>query len=138
LNPSNTCDDIRALLLVDDDEFVLSALRRTLRGDDYVIHTASSAAQAIELLGHTRVAVVVCDQRMPGMSGIEFLRRVATTHPRIVRLLLSGFGDVEMASQAAGDGVVHTFLTKPWEGESLRVEIRKAFLRHVPATREGL
>jgi DNA-binding NtrC family response regulator len=123
-------DPSRSLLLVDDEEYVLSALKRALRRDGYRILTAPSGVEGLDLLAHTRVSVIVSDQRMPGMSGIEFLRRVASTCPDTIRIILSGDRDFAMFAKAVDDGVIYKFLTKPWEAEALRDEIRGAFQRH--------
>ena len=130
LNAPDRSGDARSLLLVDDEEYVLSALKRSLRRDGYQIHTARSAVEALKLLAHTRVAVIVSDQRMPGMSGNEFLRRVASMHPDTIRIMLSGYNDLETVTQAINEGAIYKFLTKPWEDEPLREDIRKAFRHH--------
>jgi response regulator RpfG family c-di-GMP phosphodiesterase len=119
-----------SLLLVDDDDYVLSALGRGLRGEGHKIFTAPSAARALEILATAQVAVIISDHRMPGMSGIEFLRQVASTRPDIFRIMLSGDSDPAMVAVALGDGTIHKFLSKPWDLESLRGEIRRAFMRH--------
>jgi DNA-binding NtrC family response regulator len=130
LNVPDSADYTRNLLLVDDDEYVLSALKRVLRRDGYEIHTAPSAIAALEFLAHARVAVIVSDQRMPGMDGTELLRRVASLYPDVIRIMLSGTSDLDAITQAVNDGAVYMCLPKPWEDELLREHIRSAFRRH--------
>ncbi|MEO8674464.1 MAG: EAL domain-containing protein [Casimicrobiaceae bacterium] len=120
----------RSLLLVDDEENNLRALKRVLRRDGYDIHTATSAQQALELLAHTDIAVIVSDQRMPGMSGTELLARAKSLYPATIRIILSGFTDLGMITSAINEGAVYKFLTKPWEDEALREDIRGAFRLH--------
>ena len=117
----------RTLLLVDDEESILSSLKRLLRPDGYEILTAQSAAQGLELLASHRVDVIVSDQRMPGMSGVEFLRRVKVQHPYTIRLVLSGYTDLQTVTDAINEGAIYKFLTKPWDDGNLRANIEEAF-----------
>ncbi|MBI5923446.1 MAG: EAL domain-containing protein [Betaproteobacteria bacterium] len=117
----------RTLLLVDDEANILSALKRLLRHDGYDILTALSAAQGMEMLAIHPVDVIISDQRMPGMSGVEFLRRVKTLHPETVRLVLSGYTDLQAVTDAINEGAIYKFLTKPWDDGILRANIEEAF-----------
>lgn len=117
----------RTLLVVDDEENVLGALRRLLRRDGYRILTAGSAADAFELLAVNQVQVIVSDQRMPHMSGTEFLSRVKEMYPDTMRLVLSGYTDLQSITDAINRGAIYKFLTKPWDDDLLREHIREAF-----------
>ncbi|MBI5921349.1 MAG: EAL domain-containing protein, partial [Betaproteobacteria bacterium] len=123
----------RVLLLVDDEANVLSALKRLLRRDDYQILTASSAEEGLELLAKHKVGVLLSDQRMPGMNGTEFLSRVKVMYPKIIRMILSGYTDVNSITESINHGEVYKFLTKPWEDEPLRAAIKEAFVRYETA-----
>jgi len=104
-------------------------LKRLLRQDGYTILTASGAEQGLELLAIHPVDVVISDQRMPGMSGIEFLRRIKTLHPDTVRLVLSGYTDLQAVTEAVNEGAIYKFLTKPWDDRALRKNIKEAFAK---------
>jgi diguanylate cyclase (GGDEF)-like protein/PAS domain S-box-containing protein len=117
----------RTLLLVDDDDDVLELLQGLLRQDGYHILTASSGREALEILALHEVHVVVCDQRMPVMSGSELLDRVKDLHPDTLRIILSGYSDLESVIDAINRGAIYRFYKKPWAGESLRENIRSAF-----------
>jgi diguanylate cyclase (GGDEF)-like protein len=117
----------RTLLLVDDEPSILSSLKRLLRADGYQILTALGAEQGLELLASHRVDVIVSDQRMPGMSGVEFLRRVKVLHPATIRLVLSGYSDLQTVTDAINEGAIYKFLTKPWDDGHLRANIQEAF-----------
>jgi diguanylate cyclase (GGDEF)-like protein/PAS domain S-box-containing protein len=117
----------RTLLLVDDEANILSSLKRLLRADGYQILTALGAEQGLELLASHRVDVIVSDQRMPGMSGVEFLRRVKVLHPATIRLVLSGYTDLQTVTDAINEGAIYKFLTKPWDDGNLRANIQEAF-----------
>ncbi len=119
----------RTILLVDDEENILSSLKRLLRRDGYRILAAGSGAEGLELLAKNQVDVIVSDQRMPAMTGVEFLRRVKTIHPHIVRLVLSGYTELQSITDAINEGAVYKFLTKPWDDDLLRSNIEEAF-RH--------
>ncbi|MET0981380.1 MAG: EAL domain-containing protein [Telluria sp.] len=116
------------LLLVEDDPGMLSSLRVLLRGEDYRILTAASAGEGLEVLAQHPVDVILANQRLPGMTGVEFLRTVQRCYPNTVRIILSGFTPPETAFDALNAGAIDKFLTKPWDDAQLRDHVRKAFL----------
>jgi diguanylate cyclase (GGDEF)-like protein/PAS domain S-box-containing protein len=118
------------LLLVDDEPNVLRALARVLRRDGYRILMATSAEEAMEVLARERVGVIVSDQRMRGMTGTELLRKVKDMHPATVRMVLSGYTDLAVVTEAINQGAIYKFLTKPWSDEELRRQIQDAFRVH--------
>ncbi|MDD5175435.1 MAG: EAL domain-containing protein [Sterolibacterium sp.] len=115
------------LLLVDDEPNILSALKRLLHRDGYAILTAESPAAAFDLLAVHNVQVIVSDQRMPEMNGTEFLEKVKKLYPETIRIVLSGYTDLETVTDAINRGAIYRFLTKPWDDEMLRNQIREAF-----------
>lgn len=117
----------RKLLLVDDEPSILSALRRQLRQDGYQILTASDGAAGLEVLAQNEIDVIVSDQRMPGMTGVEFLREVKDLYPDTVRIVLSGFTELKSVTDAVNEGAIYKFLTKPWDDTQLREQIAEAF-----------
>ncbi|MDT3736395.1 MAG: EAL domain-containing protein [Denitratisoma sp.] len=120
---------MRTLLLVDDDAYIRAALQRLLRPDGYRILAARDAAEAFDLLAANRVGVIVADQRMPGMSGAEFLGHVKELHPDVVRIMLSGGTDPQSVIESINAGAVYRYVTKPWDDEQLRAIVREAFGR---------
>ena len=117
----------RTLLLVDDEENVLSSLGRLFRRDGYRILTAVNVRDALALLAGNEVQVILSDQRMSEMSGTEFLAQVKMLYPDTVRLVLSGHADLATVTEAINRGAVYRFLTKPWDDNELREHIRQAF-----------
>src|SRR5262249_35013134 len=122
--------DQRTLLLVDDEPGIRSALTRMLRSDGYKILGASGGAEGLELLANNPVQVIISDQRMPGMSGTEVLNIVQQLYPDTVRIILSGYTDLQVVTESVNQGAVFKFLTKPWDDELLREQVRDAFRRH--------
>jgi len=124
----------RTLLLVDDEVNILRSLTRTLRRDGYNILTASGGEEGLAVLSENSVEVIVSDQRMPGMAGSEFLSRARENYPDTVRIMLSGYTELNSVTDAINQGAIYKFLTKPWEDELLRTNIQDAFeyydLRH--------
>lgn len=118
---------VRTLLLVDDESAVLAALKRLFRRDGYRLLQASGGAEALELLATTAVDVILSDQRMPGMTGVDFLRRAKALHPHTIRMTLSGYTDLQSIIDAVNEGAVYKFLTKPWDDERLRAHVLQAF-----------
>jgi diguanylate cyclase (GGDEF)-like protein/PAS domain S-box-containing protein len=115
------------LLLIDDEPGVLNALRRELRLENYRILIAANSVEALNLLATHPVDVVLTDLRLPDMSGVEFLRRIRTLYPEIIRMVLSGSTEVSNILKAVNEGVVYRFITKPWEADDLRSQLREAF-----------
>jgi len=118
------------LLLLDDEPNVLSSLTRLLRRDSYQILAAHNSQEAFSLLATHEVQVVVSDQRMPDMSGTEFLNRVRKLYPGTVRIILSGYAELESVLNAINRGEIYRFYTKPWDDQVLRDNIREAFRYH--------
>lgn len=117
----------RTLLLVDDEENIVSSLKRLFRRDGYRILTAKSGAEALGVLAANDVNVILSDQRMPGMTGVEFLRQAKVMCPASVRITLSGYTDLQSIIDAVNEGAVYKFLTKPWEDARLREHVTQAF-----------
>ena len=126
---ATTATRMRTLLLVDDEENILAAMRRVLRREGYRILTAGSGQEGLELLAANPVDVIVSDQRMPNMSGVEFLRQAKATYPETMRIVLSGYTELQSITDAINEGAIYKFLTKPWEDELIRANIAEAF-RH--------
>lgn len=120
----------RTLLLVDDEPNILSALTRLLRPNGYRILRAGSGREGLELLAQNEVGVIMSDQRMPEMTGVEFLRTVKERHPDTVRIVLSGYTELNSITEAINQGAIYKFLTKPWDDELLRANVNEAFMRH--------
>jgi len=117
------------VLLVDDEDSILSSLKRLLRRESYHVLTANGGQAGLDELAKSRVDVIVSDQRMPGMSGVEFLRQAKVLYPDTVRMVLSGYADLQSITDAINEGAIYKFLSKPWDDEMLKSEIGEAFRR---------
>ena len=120
----------RTLLLVDDEENIISALVRLLYRSGYNILRANSGKKGLELLANNRVGVIISDQRMPEMTGMEFLSQVKELYPNTVRIVLSGYADLDSVMDAINHGAIYKFITKPWDEETLCANIAEAFEHH--------
>jgi two-component system, probable response regulator PhcQ len=125
---SKTGDEVmsQTVLLVDDDPLILEALKRVLRKEPYGIVTAASAEEAAHLLEEREVDLIVCDEEMPGMSGTEFLARVARERPQVIRIILTGHPSLPAALRAINEGKVYQFVTKPCNEIELAILLRHA------------
>jgi CheY-like chemotaxis protein len=119
----------RTLLLVDDEANIIGALKRLLRKGDYRILTANNGQGGLDLLAEHPVDVIVSDQRMPGMTGVEFLGKAKELYPDTVRIVLSGYTELHSVTDAVNEGAIYKFLTKPWDDEQLYGHIEEAFRR---------
>ncbi|MEH1815929.1 MAG: response regulator [Nostoc sp.] len=118
------------ILVVDDEPDNLDLLYRTFYRD-YKVLRATSGPAALDLLAQEgEIAVIISDQRMPMMSGTEFLSLTATQYPDIIRIILTGYTDVEDLVEAINAGKVFKYVTKPWEAEELKAVVRQALDTH--------
>jgi diguanylate cyclase (GGDEF)-like protein/PAS domain S-box-containing protein len=122
--------DDDTLLIVDDEPNNLSALRRLLRRDGYRVLTALGGKEGLEMLAMHKVQVILCDQRMPGMSGTQFLGIAKELYPDTIRIILSGFTDLASVTDSVNQGELFKFMTKPWDDADLLRNIRDAFRLH--------
>lgn len=114
------------VLLIDDEPNILSGLSRVLHKEPYNLLTANSAEEAARDLKNHNVDLIVSDEEMPGMSGTEFLGRVALDYPDTVRIVLTGHPTLPAALRAINEGKVYQFLTKPCNEIDLAITIRRA------------
>jgi EAL domain-containing protein (putative c-di-GMP-specific phosphodiesterase class I)/CheY-like chemotaxis protein len=124
---SEVAPDRPTLLLVDDNEHDLALLERTFAAEGFRVLTANGAKAALGLLTRYIAAVVVSDQRMPEMTGVEFLGQVRERYPGIVCILVSSAGDVERIANAGNHAGIDRLLSKDWEPGRLRAEVREAY-----------
>ncbi|HVH06569.1 MAG TPA: sigma-54 dependent transcriptional regulator [Myxococcota bacterium] len=117
------------VLVVDDEEAIVESIAMTLE-DDYRVFTALSGKQGLEILEREDVALVIVDQVMPDMSGVEFLEKVVERRPHTVRMMLTGYADITSIVRAINDGRIYRYIQKPWEPESLRIDVRRALEAH--------
>ena len=117
-------------LLVDNDKNILTALRRLLRRDGYRILSTTNPLEAIELLATNSIGVIVSDARMTEMPGTELLRCVRGLYPGIVRIMLSGYTELQTVKDAINEGAVYKCLTKPWDDDLLREHLAESFRRY--------
>jgi len=113
------------LLIVDDEAANLRLLERLFSPEFHCL-SASSGAEAIRLIERHDIAILITDQRMPAMTGLELLKRTATMRPHMVRILLTGYTDVEALVEAINSGLVYMYITKPWNNEDLKLRVKRA------------
>jgi len=114
-----------AILYVDDEKQNLISFKATFRRE-YIVHTALSAVDGMEILQHNTIHLVISDQRMPGMTGVEFLEKILPEYPDSIRMVLTGFSDVTAIIDAINNGRVFRYITKPWDENELRMTIENA------------
>lgn len=117
------------VLVVDDEIRSQEALRRTL-DEDFEVFTASNAAEALAVLEREWIQIVLCDQRMPGTSGVQLLREVRERWPDAVRIIISGYTDSEDIIAGINDGGIYQYLLKPWQPEQILLSLRAAAEMH--------
>jgi DNA-binding NtrC family response regulator len=113
------------IMIVDDEPVNLRTLERVFRQDYHVV-TAESGAEALSLLEQHEVALMISDQRMPEMTGIELMKNTVALRPQMVKLLLTGYTDISALIEAINCGLVYRYLTKPWNNDDLRLTVTRA------------
>ena len=117
--------DAPALLIVDDEPRILSALRRALRREGYEIVTAETAAEALRILDERPVDAILSDHKMPGMSGVQFLEEASRRRPDAVRMIITGWNEEIPPARLEEVGVC-ALVTKPWDDARLKATLRRA------------
>lgn len=113
------------VLFVDDEERIVNSLRLIFFGD-YRVMTATSAVAGLELVKKHDIKVVVSDQRMPEMTGVEFLAQVRQISPASVRVLLTGYADLEAVKDSINQGEIYRYIQKPWDNDKLKETVAEA------------
>ncbi|HDH53670.1 MAG TPA: response regulator [Nitrospirae bacterium] len=115
-----------SILLVDDEHGVISALKRSLIEESYNIYTANSGIEGLGILKDNKIKLVISDEKMPGMTGSEFLAAVKKMFPGILRIMLTGHASIQATMDAVNKGEIYRFFTKPWNDIELKLAIRSA------------
>lgn len=125
-----------AVLIVDDEAQILSALKRLLRKEPYRLFTADGGEAGLEILAANRIQMVISDQRMPHMSGTEFLQKAKELCPDTIRVMLSGYAEPDAILSSINQGEVFRFIAKPWNDDDLKTTIRQC-LEHYAIVQEN-
>lgn len=108
------------ILFVDDDKDILNSLKRQMRKEDFQVVTANSGKDALSILEKESFPVIVSDERMPEMSGVELLKQVKKIYPDSIRMILSGYADSKTIIDAINQGEIYRFIAKPWDIDDLK------------------
>jgi len=114
------------VLYIDDEKNNLISFKANFR-IDFDVFTAESASEGLEILAKQKMHIIITDQRMPVMTGVEFLENVMRDYPEPVRILLTGYTDLETVIEAVNKGKIYQYVRKPYDGEELRKLIHEAF-----------
>lgn len=117
------------ILIVDDEPQILKSLRSLMR-TEFVVHTAATGDEALAVMAREPIQVVLSDQRMPGLSGVELLATAQRLHPDVVRLLFTGYADINTVVDGINRGHVYRYIAKPWDSDQLIDVLRAACARH--------
>lgn len=117
----------RIVLVVDDEEYVRSSLSRVLGSAGYTVLGAESGEEGLRILASQPVQLVISDQNMPGMSGIDFIKTVRERYPHVLRMMLTADQDPDTIVRSINEGEVYRFICKPWDNTSLRTMVHFAF-----------
>lgn len=129
--PDRMNDDMNnRIVFIDDEKNILNALKRLFHKDSYEMFFFDDPKKAMEEFGNINPAVIVSDQRMPGMSGSRLFETARLVCPDAIRLILTGYTDMATAIESINLGHVNRFISKPWDDEQLREEIKNAVLMY--------
>ena len=114
------------ILVVDDEKLILNSIKHVLRSENYHLLTAQSGIEGLKLLKKHNVQLVISDQKMPKMTGVEFLKMVKVLYPEILTIMLTAHDETKIAIDAIDEVGVYKFILKPWENNDLKITIRRA------------
>ncbi len=115
-----------ALLIVDDEPAILESLVLTL-GEDYRVFTAATGEEGLEILEREDgIALIIADQVLPNMSGVEFLEKALERNPKAIRMMLTGYADIRSLTRAINEGRIYRYIAKPWEPDEVRLNVKRA------------
>ncbi|MGQ9570978.1 MAG: HD domain-containing phosphohydrolase [Thermodesulfovibrionales bacterium] len=127
-------DKLVRILFVDDEENILQSLRRLTIDEDFEVMTAISGEKALEILKDDKdIGIIVSDQRMPGMTGVEFLEKSREIQTDAIRIILTGYADIKAAVDAINKGGAYRYISKPWKDEELLQVLRDTAQRYLLA-----
>ena len=125
------------LLVIDDEVEITKTLFRQFRRK-YNVYVANSAENAFPIMEEKNIQVILSDQRMPGMTGVDFFSKIKEKYPDALKLLITGYSDIEAVIGAINEGQVFRYLTKPWKPEELDSVIKEAFDKYELITNNRL
>ena len=114
------------ILIVDDEENILRSLNRLFTSEGYNVITAKNAEEGLEFLHNEKIDLVISDQKMPGMTGIEFLEQTIEDFPDLIRIILTGHAELNDALRAINEGCIYKFILKPWNNEDIKITVKRA------------
>ena len=126
INPVETTDEVPSILFVDDESNILSSLNRLFRKKNYKIFLATGGHDGLEILKQHKIDVVLSDMRMPEMDGAQFLGKVNEEWPDTVRILLTGYADINATIDAINKGMIYRYISKPWEDNDILLTVANA------------
>jgi len=121
----NTDAEKYGILYVDDEPDNLTVFKSAFRRH-FNIYVANSAKEGMAVLSQSDIQLIITDQRMPGISGLEFLKSAVEIHPKIIRMILTGYSDIDVVIQSINQGHVYRYITKPWDKNELKIIIDNA------------
>ena len=113
------------ILVVDDEKLILNSIKHVLRSENYHLLTAQSGIEGLKLLKKHNVQLVISDQKMPKMTGVEFLKMVKVLYPEILTIMLTAHDETKIAIDAIDEVGVYKFILKPWENNDLKITNRR-------------
>lgn len=119
-----------SILLVDDEPGVISSIKRSLLDEGYEIYSANSGVEGLTVLKEHDITLVISDEKMPGMSGSEFLSAVKKLFPDTIRIMLTGHASLQAAMNAVNNGEIYRFFSKPWNEIEIKLAIRSAIEKY--------
>ncbi len=115
-----------SVLFVDDEQRILNAHKRNFNDEGYSTYVAANGEEGLRIINEFPIDLIVADQKMPGMSGIEFLEKTIDIDPEIIKIILTGAAELEDTIRAINNGCIYKFILKPWNDEDLKITVRRA------------
>jgi len=126
---------VLSLLIVDDERGILNTLEESFR-DMFKVYTANSGTEALQIFRDSEIHLVLSDQRMPEMTGVELFGKLKEINPTPVRILITGYSDINVVIRGLNEGLMWQYVTKPWDTEDLKALLRRAAKHYLKETQQ--
>lgn len=114
------------ILLIDDEQNIINSLKRILNKNEYIIYSANNSENAIEIINNYKLDIIICDYNMPNLTGIEILKHAKKILPNAIRMLITGYADLNVTISAINEVGIYYYITKPWKNDEVIDIVEKA------------
>ncbi|MEJ2665371.1 MAG: response regulator [Spirochaetia bacterium] len=118
------------ILCIDDEVNILKSIKRLFIDEEYEIMTTTKGEEGLELLKKRKVDVLITDQQMPGIKGLEIIKQAKKISPQTVRIMITGYSDIDVTISAINEGEIHRYIAKPWDNDQFKQIVKSVLVKN--------